>query len=128
MKKYVFNEKKETLYVTDLLHNFGIPAHIKGFQYLRSIILEVLKDPTLLNAITTRIYPLISEMYDTTSSRVERALRHAIETAWIHGDIAIIDEYFKGVTTFRNRKNSKGCPSNSEFIALICDNIRIGIR
>ncbi len=106
--------------VTDIIHEVGVPAHIKGYQYLREAILMSIDDMDMLNSITKVLYPEIAKKYDTTSSRVERAIRHAIEVAWSRGKMDTIDELF-GYTI----NNGKGKPTNSEFIALITDRIRL---
>lgn len=106
--------------VTQAIHRIGIPPHIRGYQYVREAILMVLQDMTLLKAVTTRLYPLIADKYGTRPTRVERALRHAIEVAWSRGDMEAIQEYF-GFTV----NSEKGKPTNSEFIAMIADRIKI---
>lgn len=106
--------------VTRLIHHVGIPAHIKGYQYLRTAIIATYNDATLINSITKRLYPMIATAYGTTSSRVERAIRHAIEVAWDRGDCDVLSELF-GYTV----QKTKGKPTNSEFIALISDNLRL---
>ena len=106
--------------VTNMLHEIGIPAHIKGYHYLRDAIIMAVKDMDVLNAITKILYPTVAKKYQTTSSRVERAIRHAIEVAWSRGKMDTIDELF-GYTV----STGKGKPTNSEFIALIADKIRL---
>ena len=106
--------------VTDMIHEIGVPAHIKGYQYLRDAIIMSVKDMDMLNSITKILYPTIAKKHQTTSSRVERAIRHAIEVAWSRGKMDTIDELF-GYTV----SNGKGKPTNSEFIALISDKIRL---
>lgn len=106
--------------ITNIIHEIGIPAHIKGYQYLRDAILMSVNDIDMLNCITKILYPTIAKKYQTTSSRVERAIRHAIEVAFSRGRVEIIDELF-GYTV----SNGKGKPTNSEFIALISDKIRL---
>ena len=106
--------------VTSLLHDMGVPAHVKGYQYLRDGILMILEDIHLLSGITKDLYPKIAEKYDTTPSRVERAIRHAIELAWGRGNIDLMTEYF-GYTI----NLEKGKPTNSEFIAMVSDRIRL---
>ncbi|MBR3995122.1 MAG: sporulation transcription factor Spo0A [Clostridia bacterium] len=110
-------------YVTRLIHKVGIPAHIKGYQYLRTAIIKTFENPELINSVTKELYPSIAKQYNTTSSRVERAIRHAIEIAWDRGDCDVLDDMF-GYTVQR----SKGKPTNSEFIALIADYLRIAYR
>lgn len=106
--------------VTDMLHEIGIPAHIKGYHYLRDAIIMAVEDMDVLNAITKVLYPTVAKKYQTTSSRVERAIRHAIEVAWSRGKLDTLDELF-GYTV----SNGKGKPTNSEFIALIADTIQL---
>ncbi len=109
--------------VTNIIHEIGVPAHIKGYQYLREAIVMSVNDIEMLNSITKILYPTIAKKYQTTSSRVERAIRHAIEVAWSRGKMDTIDELF-GYTIH----NGKGKPTNSEFIALIADKIRLDYR
>ncbi len=106
--------------VTKIIHQIGVPAHIKGYQYLRTSIMMVVKNGDVINAVTKTLYPNVAKQYSTTASRVERAIRHAIEVAWDRGDLDILNSYF-GYTV----QNSRGKPTNSEFIALIADNIRL---
>ena len=106
--------------VTDMIHEIGIPAHIKGYHYLRDAIMMAVEDMDVLNAITKVLYPTVAKKHQTTASRVERAIRHAIEVAWSRGKLDTLDELF-GYTV----SNGKGKPTNSEFIALIADTIRI---
>ncbi|MGN0341335.1 MAG: sporulation transcription factor Spo0A [Roseburia sp.] len=106
--------------VTNIIHEIGVPAHIKGYQYLREAIIMSVNDIDMLNSITKILYPTIAKKYQTTPSRVERAIRHAIEVAWSRGKMDTIDELF-GYTI----NNGKGKPTNSEFIALIADRIRL---
>ena len=106
--------------VTNIIHEIGVPAHIKGYQYLRESIIMSVNDIEMLNSITKILYPTIAKKYQTTPSRVERAIRHAIEVAWSRGKMDTIDELF-GYTIH----NGKGKPTNSEFIALISDKIRL---
>ncbi|MEG0962015.1 MAG: sporulation transcription factor Spo0A [Lachnospiraceae bacterium] len=106
--------------VTNIIHEIGVPAHIKGYQYLREAIVMSVTDMEMLNSITKILYPEIAKRYQTTPSRVERAIRHAIEVAWSRGKMDTIDELF-GYTIH----NGKGKPTNSEFIALIADKIRL---
>ena len=107
-------------YVTNMLHEIGIPAHIKGYHYLRDSILMAVDDMDVLNAITKVLYPTVAKRHQTTASRVERAIRHAIEVAWSRGKLDTLDELF-GYTV----SNGKGKPTNSEFIALIADTIQL---
>lgn len=106
--------------VTDMIHEIGVPAHIKGYQYLREAIMMSVEDNEMLNSITKVLYPSIAKKYQTTSSRVERAIRHAIEVAWSRGKMETLDALF-GYTI----NTGKGKPTNSEFIALIADKIRL---
>ena len=106
--------------VTKIIHQIGVPAHIKGYQYIREGIIMAINDINMLNYITKLLYPSIAKKYKTTSSSVERAIRHAIEVAWGRGKIEVIEEMF-GYTV----SAGKGKPTNSEFIALIADKLRI---
>ncbi len=117
---HVKEENLETL-VTNMIHEIGIPAHIKGYHYLRDAIMMAVEDMDVLNAITKILYPTVAKRYQTTSSRVERAIRHAIEVAWNRGKLDILDNLF-GYTIH----HGKGKPTNSEFIALVADTIRLG--
>ena len=112
------NDLKVT--ITDILHQIGVPAHIKGYHYLRSAIMLSIKQPEIINAVTKKLYPSIAEEHKTSASRVERAIRHAIEVAWDRGDVDVLNSYF-GYTIH----NSKGKPTNSEFIAMISDKLRL---
>ena len=109
--------------VTDMIHEIGVPAHIKGYQYLREAIMMSVEDIEMLNSITKILYPSIAKKYQTTPSRVERAIRHAIEVAWSRGKMETLDSLF-GYTI----NLGKGKPTNSEFIALIADKIRLHYR
>ena len=109
--------------VTDMIHEIGVPAHIKGYQYLREAIMMCVKDMEMLNSITKLLYPTIAERYQTTPSRVERAIRHAIEVAWNRGRMETLEALF-GYTV----NIGKGKPTNSEFIALITDKLRLKYR
>ena len=113
-------ERNLELDVTNIIHEIGVPAHIKGYQYLRDAIILSVEDMEMLNSITKILYPTIAKKHQTTSSRVERAIRHAIEVAWSRGKMDTIDELF-GYTV----NNGKGKPTNSEFVALIADKIRL---
>ena len=106
--------------VTEIIHRIGVPAHIKGYQYLRTAIMMTIEDNDLINAVTKVLYPAVAKKYQTTSSRVERAIRHAIEVAWDRGDIDTLNAFF-GYTI----QNERGKPTNSEFIAMIADNMRL---
>ena len=104
--------------VTAIIHEIGVPAHIKGYQYLREAILIAVEDIEVINAVTKVLYPAVAKRFATTPSRVERAIRHAIEVAWDRGDLETLQKYF-GYTV----SNSKGKPTNSEFIAMISDRL-----
>ena len=106
--------------VTNMIHEIGVPAHIKGYQYLRDAIIMSVNDSEMLGSITKRLYPTIAKNHKTTSSRVERAIRHAIEVAWSRGKMDTIEELFGYTVSSR-----KGKPTNSEFVALIADKIRL---
>lgn len=106
--------------VTRIIHEIGVPAHIKGYQYLRSAIMLTVDDAEIINSVTKILYPTVAKKYSTTSSRVERAIRHAIEVAWDRGDVDTLTAYF-GYTI----QTDRGKPTNSEFIALIADKLRL---
>ena len=106
--------------VTRIIHQIGVPAHIKGYQYLRTAILLTIRDSDMINSVTKVLYPSVAKKYQTTTSRVERAIRHAIEVAWDRGDVDTLNSYF-GYTI----QNNRGKPTNSEFIAMIADNLRL---
>ena len=106
--------------VTALLHDMGVPAHVKGYQYLRDAILMSLEDPQLSTSMTKDLYPKIAEKYTTTASRVERAIRHAIELAWDRGNVDLMTEYFGYSINL-----AKGKPTNAEFIAMVSDRVRL---
>ena len=123
----VFSEKVEEgrtpdieTQVTKIIHQIGVPAHIKGYQYLRTAILLTVNDSDIINSVTKILYPSVAKKYQTTTSRVERAIRHAIEVAWDRGDVDTLNSYF-GYTI----QNNRGKPTNSEFIAMIADNLRL---
>lgn len=109
--------------VTKVIHQIGVPAHIKGYQYLRFAIIMTVNDNEIINSVTKILYPTVAKEFGTTSSRVERAIRHAIEVAWDRGDVDTLNSYF-GYTV----QNSRGKPTNSEFIAMIADNLRLSNR
>ncbi len=117
------NEEPEEVQITSVLHTLGIPAHIKGFSYLRCAIGLTMADPDMLNYVTKSLYPTVAKTFSTTTSRVERAIRHAIEVAWDRGDIETLNRYF-GYTISRQR----GKPTNSEFIAMISDRLRLAAK
>ncbi|MPM96653.1 Stage 0 sporulation protein A [bioreactor metagenome] len=106
--------------VTSIIHEIGVPAHIKGYQYLREAIIMTVQDMDVINAVTKVLYPEVSKKFGTTASRVERAIRHAIEVAWDRGDLETLQKYF-GYTV----SNAKGKPTNSEFIAMIADRLQL---
>ena len=109
--------------VTDIIHEIGVPAHIKGYQYLREAIILTIKDMDKINAVTKILYPEVARAFDTTPSRVERAIRHAIEVAWDRGDVEVLQKFF-GYTV----SGIKGKPTNSEFIAMIADHLSLKQR
>lgn len=109
--------------VTDMIHRLGVPAHIKGFHYLRTAILDAVEDRALMECVTKQLYPVVAQEYNTTSSRVERAIRHAIEIAWERGDTEAISAFF-GCTI----DSYRGRPTNSEFIALVTDKLRLQLK
>jgi two-component system response regulator (stage 0 sporulation protein A) len=109
--------------VTNIIREIGIPAHIKGYQYLRDAIMMIVNEVELLGAVTKVLYPMIADKYTTTPSRVERAIRHAIEVAWSRGNMDMINRIF-GYTV----KLEKGKPTNSEFMAMIADKLRMEMR
>ena len=111
------------VYVTQILHQIGVPAHIKGYHYLRDAIIMSVEDREMISSVTKMLYPGIAKAHGTTSSRVERAIRHAIEVAWDRGDVDTLNSYF-GYTIH----NLRGKPTNSEFIAMISDKIRLENR
>ena len=114
------NEPDLEILVTQVIHQIGVPAHIKGYQYLREAIIMTVEDMDVINAVTKVLYPEVAQKFNTTASRVERAIRHAIEVAWDRGDLETLQKYF-GYTV----SNAKGKPTNSEFIAMIADRISL---
>lgn len=112
------DDAKMELYVTNIMHNIGVPAHIKGYYFLRKAIIMAIEDISVVNSITKVLYPAVAKYYKTTPSRVERAMRHAIEVAWDRGDVDVLNTFF-GFTI----SNLKGKPTNSEFISMIADHI-----
>lgn len=119
----VLNDLDLELMVTEIIHQIGVPAHIKGYQYLREAIMLSIKDDDIINAVTKILYPTVAKKFKTTSSRVERAIRHAIEVAWDRGDINVLNSYF-GYTI----SGGRGKPTNSEFIAMIADKLRLRLK
>ncbi|MBR5486150.1 MAG: sporulation transcription factor Spo0A [Oscillospiraceae bacterium] len=111
------------LMITEIIQQIGVPAHIKGYHYLRDAITLAVKDGNIINAVTKILYPTVAKKNNTTSSRVERAIRHAIEVAWDRGDMDVLNSYF-GYTIH----NSRGKPTNSEFIAMISDKLRLRLK
>jgi two-component system response regulator (stage 0 sporulation protein A) len=109
--------------VSDIMHQIGVPAHIKGYQYLREAIILSVNDIEMMHSVTKVLYPTVAKIFNTTPSRVERAIRHAIEVAWDRGDVDVLSAYF-GYTI----QNSRGKPTNSEFIAMISDKLRLKIK
>lgn len=112
-----------TVTITEILHQIGVPAHIKGYRYVREAIKLTVENPEMLNSVTKILYPTVAKNFKSTSSRVERAIRHGIETAWDRGDVDVLNSYF-GYTI----QNERGKPTNSEFIAMIADDIRLKRR
>ena len=109
--------------VTDIIHQVGVPAHIKGYHYLRDAIMLSIKNSEIANSVTKLLYPTVAKKHKTTASRVERAIRHAIEVAWDRGDLDVLNSYF-GYTV----ENNRGKPTNSEFIAMISDKLRLRLK
>lgn len=106
--------------VTEILHELGIPAHVKGYRYVRSAIVQAVQNPKVIDLITKKLYPDLAREFNTTPSRVERAIRHAVEIAWDRGDLEVLHKWF-GFTV----DGRKGKPTNSEFIALVSDKLRL---
>lgn len=119
----VVTDPELELMVTEIIHQIGVPAHIKGYHYLREAIILSVKNSDIINSVTKLLYPTVAKTYHTTSSRVERAIRHAIEVAWDRGDIDVLNSYF-GYTI----QNDRGKPTNSEFIAMISDKLRLRLK
>jgi len=115
-------EENFTRYITDIIHELGVPAHIKGYRYIRHAVELVIKDMDLLGAVTKELYPQVSEEFDSTPSRVERAIRHAIDVAWKRGNQKALKKYFK------NNLNDNSKPTNSQFIARIADEIMVELK
>lgn len=109
--------------VSEIMHRIGVPAHIKGYQYLREAIILSVNNTEMMGSVTKLLYPTVAKTYKTTSSRVERAIRHAIEVAWDRGDVDVLSSYF-GYTI----QSSRGKPTNSEFIAMIADKLRLQLK
>lgn len=123
VKDNVVTDPQLELMVTDIIHQIGVPAHIKGYHYLREAIILSVKNGEIINSVTKLLYPTVAKKHGTTSSRVERAIRHAIEVAWDRGDIDVLNSYF-GYTI----QNDRGKPTNSEFIAMISDKLRLRLK
>lgn len=123
------NERRSTsvadleVIVSDIMHQIGVPAHIKGYQYLREAIILSVNNTEMMNSVTKLLYPTVAKTFSTTASRVERAIRHAIEVAWDRGDVDVLSSYF-GYTI----QNTRGKPTNSEFIAMISDKLRLKMK
>lgn len=123
IKDNVVTDPELELMVTEIIHQIGVPAHIKGYHYLREAIILSIKNSEIINSVTKLLYPTVAKKHATTSSRVERAIRHAIEVAWDRGDIDVLNSYF-GYTI----QNDRGKPTNSEFIAMISDKLRLKLK
>lgn len=116
-------EQDLNIVITDILHQIGVPAHIKGYKYVREAIRLTVEDPEMLNSVTKILYPTVAKNFGSTASRVERAIRHGIEVAWDRGDVEVLNAYF-GYTI----QSQRGKPTNSEFVAMISDKIRLQRR
>ena len=114
------NAQELDVVITEILHQIGVPAHIKGYRYVREAIKLTIENPEMLNSVTKILYPTVAKTFKSTSSRVERAIRHGIETAWDRGDVDVLNSFF-GYTI----QSQRGKPTNSEFIAMIADDIRL---
>lgn len=123
VKDNVIGDAQLELMITEIIHQIGVPAHIKGYHYLREAIMLSVKNSEIINSVTKLLYPTVAKKHKTTSSRVERAIRHAIEVAWDRGDIDVLNSYF-GYTI----QNDRGKPTNSEFIAMISDKLRLKLK
>lgn len=123
VKNNVLTDAELELMVTEIIHQIGVPAHIKGYHYLREAIILSVKNSDIVNSVTKLLYPTVAKNHSTTASRVERAIRHAIEVAWDRGDIDVLNSYF-GYTI----QNDRGKPTNSEFIAMISDKLRLKLK
>jgi two-component system response regulator (stage 0 sporulation protein A) len=119
----VYSDSDIEVIISDVMRQIGVPAHIKGYQYLRTSIMLSINDPDMLGSVTKILYPTVAKMYETTSSRVERAIRHAIEVAWDRGDVDVLSSYF-GYTI----QSQRGKPTNSEFIAMISDKLKLSMK
>ncbi len=123
LRDNVVTDPELEMMVTEIIHQIGVPAHIKGYHYLREAIILSIKNSEMMNSVTKILYPTVAKKHSTTSSRVERAIRHAIEVAWDRGDIDVLNSYF-GYTV----QNERGKPTNSEFIAMISDKLRLRLK
>ena len=123
VKSNVISDTELELMITEIIHEIGVPAHIKGYHYLREAIILSVKNSEIINSVTKLLYPTVAKTHKTTASRVERAIRHAIEVAWDRGDIDVLNSYF-GYTI----QNDRGKPTNSEFIAMISDKLRLKLK
>lgn len=123
VKDNVVTDPQLEMMITEIIHQIGVPAHIKGYHYLREAIMLSVKNSEIINSVTKLLYPTVAKKHNTTSSRVERAIRHAIEVAWDRGDIDVLNSYF-GYTI----QNDRGKPTNSEFIAMISDKLRLQLK
>ena len=118
-----YSDDNMLILVSDIMHQLGVPAHIKGYQYLREAIMLTIHDSDMMSSVTKVLYPSVARKFKTTPSRVERAIRHAIEVAWDRGDVDVLSGYF-GYTI----QTSRGKPTNSEFIAMISDKLRLRMK
>ena len=123
VKNNVISDSDLELMITEIIHEIGVPAHIKGYHYLREAIILSVKNSEIINSVTKLLYPTVAKSHKTTASRVERAIRHAIEVAWDRGNIEVLNSYF-GYTI----QNDRGKPTNSEFIAMISDKLRLKLK
>lgn len=123
VKNNVISDTELEFMITEIIHEIGVPAHIKGYHYLREAIILSVKNSEIINSVTKLLYPTVAKTHKTTASRVERAIRHAIEVAWDRGDIDVLNSYF-GYTI----QNDRGKPTNSEFIAMISDKLRLKLK
>lgn len=123
IKNTALSDPELEMMVTEIIHQIGVPAHIKGYHYLREAIMLSIKNSDIVNSVTKLLYPTVAKTHNTTASRVERAIRHAIEVAWDRGDIDVLNSYF-GYTI----QNDRGKPTNSEFIAMISDKLRLKLK
>ncbi len=123
VKNGVLSDIELEMKITQIIHEIGVPAHIKGYHYLREAIILSVKNSEIINSVTKLLYPTVAKNHSTTASRVERAIRHAIEVAWDRGDLDVLNAYF-GYTI----QNDRGKPTNSEFIAMISDRLRLELK